>query len=68
VVKKKVVAAAASVSSTEAFSITELALHLEVPTEATSIPSLQVGEEYWNSSLNGRLEMVVACIKLSWTN
>jgi hypothetical protein len=67
VVKKKVAAAAASVSSTKAFPTAELALQLEVPIEATSILGLEVGEEYWNSSLNGRLEMVVACIKLSWT-
>jgi hypothetical protein len=46
VVKKKVVVAAASVSSTEAFPIAGLALQLEVPTAAiASIPSQKVGEE-----------------------
>jgi hypothetical protein len=46
VVKKNVVTAAASVSSTEAFPTTGLALHLEVPTvAAASIHSQKVGEE-----------------------
>jgi hypothetical protein len=50
VVKKKVVAAAVSVSSTEAFPTAGLALQLEVPTMAASIPGQKVGEEYMNVS------------------
>jgi hypothetical protein len=54
VVKKKVVTAAASVSFIEAFPTVRLALELEVPTAATVIiPSRKVGEECWNSSLDG---------------
>jgi hypothetical protein len=65
VVKKKVVAAVALVLSTEALSMTGLALELEVPTVATaSIPGRKVGEECWNSSLDDQLEAVVASIHL----
>jgi hypothetical protein len=73
-VKKKVITAAALVSSTEAFSTVGLALQLEVPTvAATNIPDQKVGEECWNSDLDGRLEtmatsvllkVVAACIHL----
>jgi hypothetical protein len=46
VMKKKVTAAAASVSSTEAFPTVRLALQLEVPmAAATSICGRKVGEE-----------------------
>jgi hypothetical protein len=46
VVKKKVTAAGALVSSTKAFPTTGLALQLEVPMVATaSIPGQKVGEE-----------------------
>jgi hypothetical protein len=46
VVKNKVVAAAPSMSSTEAFPTAGLALQLEVPmVAATSIPEHKVGEE-----------------------
>jgi hypothetical protein len=46
VAKKKVTAAAASVSSTEAFPMVGLALQLEVPTAAAaSILGRKVGEE-----------------------
>jgi hypothetical protein len=51
VAKKKVVAAATS--STEAFPTARLALQLEVLTVAASIPGRKVGEEYWNSGLDG---------------
>jgi hypothetical protein len=62
VVKKVVVA---SVSSTEAFPTSGLALQLEVPTTATtSIPSWKVGDESWNSGLDGRLEVVTDSIQL----
>jgi hypothetical protein len=65
VVKKKVVAAVASMSSMEAFPTVGLALELEVPTAvAASIPSRKVGEECWNSGLYGRLEAVTASIHL----
>jgi hypothetical protein len=65
VAKKKVTAAAASMSSTEAFPTTGLALQLEVLTVVTaSIPGRKVGEECWNSGLDGRLEAVVASIQL----
>jgi hypothetical protein len=72
VAKKKVGVAVASVSSTEVpnychqlFPTTGLALQLEVPTVvAASIPGRKVGEECWNSSLDGRLEAVVASIHL----
>jgi hypothetical protein len=65
VAKKKVGVAVASVSSTEAFPTTGLALQLEVPTVvAASILGRKVGEECWNSSLDGRLEAVVASIHL----
>jgi hypothetical protein len=66
VAKKKVVAAVASVSSTEAFPTVGLALQLEVPTAAAaSICGWKVGEECWNSSLDGRLEAVAASIQLN---
>jgi hypothetical protein len=46
VAKKKVVVAATSVSSMEAFPMTGLALQLEMPTTAAaSIPGRKVGEE-----------------------
>jgi hypothetical protein len=65
VVKKKVVAAAASVSSTEAFPTVGLALQLEVPTVVVvNIPGRKVGEECWSSGLDGQLESVVASIHL----
>jgi hypothetical protein len=35
-----------------------------VPTEVASIPSLWVGEECWNSSLDARLEAVAVSIQL----
>jgi hypothetical protein len=64
-VVKKVVAAATSVSSTEAFPMEGLALQLEVPiAAAASIPGRKVGEECWNSSLDGWLEVVPASILL----
>jgi hypothetical protein len=54
-VKKKVATTAASVLSTEAFPTAGLALELEVPTAAVaSIPGRKVGEECWNSGLDGR--------------
>jgi hypothetical protein len=56
VAKKKDAVAAASVSSTEAFPTVGLAFQLEVPTTATSICGPKVGEECWNSDLDGRLE------------
>jgi hypothetical protein len=65
VVRKKTVAVAASVSSIEAFSMVGLALHLEVSTVVMdSIPGRKVGEECWNSGLDGRLEAVTASIQL----
>jgi hypothetical protein len=65
VVKKKVVVAAASVLSMEAFLMVGLALQLEMPTAAaTSVPGRKVGEECWNSGLDGRLEAVAASIQL----
>jgi hypothetical protein len=65
VVKKKVIAATASVPSTEAFPTAGLALQLEVPTVAVaSILGQKVGEEYWNSGLDGQVETVVANIHL----
>jgi hypothetical protein len=45
VAKKKVDAAAASVTSTEAFPMVGLAQQLEVPMVAASIPGPKVGEE-----------------------
>jgi hypothetical protein len=42
----------------EAFPTVGLALQLEVPTAVASIPELKVGEECWNSGLNGRLKAV----------
>jgi hypothetical protein len=64
VVKKKVAAAAMSVSFTEAFTTVGLALQLEVPTVAAGIPDPKVGKKCWNSGLDGRLEAVVANIHL----
>jgi hypothetical protein len=64
VVKKKATMAAASVSSTEAFPTTGLALQLVVPTSVASIPGPKVEEECWNSGLDGRLEAVTASIHL----
>jgi hypothetical protein len=46
VVKKKVTAAAVSVSSMEAFPTTGPSRKLEVPTVVASIPSLKVEEDY----------------------
>jgi hypothetical protein len=63
-VKKKVATTTASVSSTEAFPMAGLALQLEVSMAAASIPGLKVGEECWNSDLDGRLEVVAASIQL----
>jgi energy-converting hydrogenase Eha subunit A len=63
VAKKKVIAV--SWSSTEAFPTAGLALQLVVPTAAaTSIPGRKMGEECWNSVLDGRLEAVTASIQL----
>jgi hypothetical protein len=62
VVKKKVAAAVVSVSSMKAFPRTGLALQLEEPTVAASIYGPNVGEECWNSSLDGWLEAVAASI------
>jgi hypothetical protein len=64
VVKKKVAAAVALVSSKEAFPMVGLALQLEVPTVAASISGPKVGEECWNSGLDSRLEAVAANIQL----
>jgi hypothetical protein len=64
VAKKKVAAAATSMSSTKAFPMAGLALQLEVPTTAASIRGWKVGEECWNSSLDGRLKVVVSSIHL----
>jgi hypothetical protein len=55
VAKKKAAMAAASVLSTEAFPTAGLALQLEVPMAvAASIPDRKVGEECYNSSLDGQ--------------
>jgi hypothetical protein len=63
--KKKVVVAVASMTSTEAFPMAELALQLEVPTvAAANIHGRKVGEEYWNFGLDGWLEAMVASIQL----
>jgi hypothetical protein len=63
--KKKVTAATASMSSTEAFPMVGLTLQLEVPTMAVaSIHGWKVGEECWNSGLDDRLEAVAASIHL----
>jgi hypothetical protein len=62
VAKKKVIAA--SVLSTKAFPTAWLALHVDVPTAAASIPGPKVGEECWNSGLDARLEAMVANIHL----
>jgi hypothetical protein len=52
--KKKVVVAAASMSSMEAFPMVGLALQLEVPTTVVaSIPGQKVGEECLNYGLDG---------------
>jgi hypothetical protein len=65
VAKKKVAATVASVSPMEAFPTTGLVLQLEVPTTvAANIRGWKVGEECWNSGLDGRLEAVVANIHL----
>jgi hypothetical protein len=65
VAKKKAAAVAVSVSSTELFPTVGLALQLEVPmVAAASIHSRKVGEECWNSGLDGRLEAVAASILL----
>jgi hypothetical protein len=65
VAKKEVTVVATLVLSTEAFPTAGLILQLEVPTTAaTSIPGRKVGEECWNSGLNGRLETVAASIQL----
>jgi hypothetical protein len=48
-----------------AFPTAGLTLQLEVPTvAAASIPSRKVGEECWNSGLDGRLEAMAASIQL----
>jgi hypothetical protein len=54
VVKKNVVVAVVSVSSTEAFPMVM----------AARICSRKVGEECWNSGLDGRLEAMAASIHL----
>jgi hypothetical protein len=60
VAKKKVNAAVASMPSMEAFLTVGLALQLEVPTmTAASIRGWKVGEECWNSGLDGRLKAMV---------
>jgi hypothetical protein len=65
VAKKKVTAAVASVSSTEAIPMAGLALQLEVPTVvAASISDPKIGEECWNSGLDDRLEAVVVSVHL----
>jgi hypothetical protein len=65
VAKNKVAAVAVSVPSTEAFPTVGLALRLEVPTvAAASIRGWKMGEECWNSGLDGRLEVVAASIHL----
>jgi hypothetical protein len=65
VVKKKVSATVALVSSMEAFPMVRLALELEVPTAVVaSIPGRKLGDECWNSGLDGQLEVVVASIHL----
>jgi hypothetical protein len=65
VAKKKVAVTMASVSSTEAFPTTGLALELDVPTAVmASISGWKMGEECWNSGLDGRLEAVVTSIHL----
>jgi hypothetical protein len=46
----------------------EACLQLEVPTAVTAnILDRKVGEECWNSGLDGRLEVVVASIQLEAT-
>jgi hypothetical protein len=65
VAKKKVVAVVTLGSSTEAFPTVGLTLQLEVPmATVASIPDQNVGEECWNSGLDGRLEAVLASIRL----
>jgi hypothetical protein len=65
VAKKKVVAAMVLVSCTKAFPMVGLALQLEMPMMASaSIRGQKVGEECFNSGLDGRLEVVVASINL----
>jgi hypothetical protein len=66
VAKEKVAMAAVSVSSTEAFPMVGLALQLDVPTAvaAASIRGRKVGEECWNTGLDGRLEAVTTSIHL----
>jgi hypothetical protein len=65
VVKNKVTAATVSVSSTEAFPMVGLALQLKVRmAAAASISDRKVGEECWNSGLDGRWEAVVISIHL----
>jgi hypothetical protein len=61
-VVKKIAVATASVSSTEAFPTVGLALQLEMPTVATSIPGLKVRKECYNFGLDGWLEAVAASI------
>jgi hypothetical protein len=54
VAKKKIDAAAVLVSSMEAFPMARLALELEVPMAvAASIPGQTMGDECWNSGLDG---------------
>jgi hypothetical protein len=64
VVKKKVDAAATSVSSIEAIPMAGLVLQLEVPTAVANIPGPKVGEECWNSGLDGMLKAVAVSIHL----
>jgi hypothetical protein len=63
-VKKKVIVAMVSVSSTEAFLMAGLALQLHVLTVAASIPGPKVGEKCKNSDLDGWLGAVLASIQL----
>jgi hypothetical protein len=62
VAKKKVIAVL--MSSTKAFPMVGLALQVEVPMMAVSIPGQKVGEECWNSSLDARLKTMMASIQL----
>jgi hypothetical protein len=62
VAKKKMAVIAALVSSTKAFPMAGLALQLKMPTVATRIAGPKVGDECWNSGLDGRLEVVAESI------
>jgi hypothetical protein len=62
VVKKNV--SMMSVSSTEAFPTMWLALQLEMPTTADSIPDPKMGGVCWNSGPDTRLDVVASSIHL----